>query len=71
VVRRAILENGPVSRFEIRRARPEDLEAAVGVWERARSFYERRGFRAVQFGVSPPPESEPDVRYAWDPSDGG
>ncbi len=39
--------------------------------ERARSFYERRGFRAVQFGVSPPPESEPDVRYAWDPSDGG
>jgi GNAT superfamily N-acetyltransferase len=33
--------------------------------ERARAFYEARGFRAVQFGVSPPPESEPDVRYAW------
>ncbi len=35
--------------------------------ERARAFYERRGFRAVAFGVSPPPESEPDVEYAWDP----
>jgi ribosomal protein S18 acetylase RimI-like enzyme len=34
---------------------------------RARTFYERRGFRAVAFGVSPPPESEPDVKYAWDP----
>lgn len=32
---------------------------------RARRFYEARGFRAVQFGVSPPPENEPDVRYAW------
>jgi len=34
---------------------------------RARAFYERRGFRAVAFGVSPPPESEPDVRYEWTP----
>jgi len=33
--------------------------------ERARAFYERRGFRAVAFGTSPAPESEPDVRYAW------
>lgn len=33
--------------------------------ERARAFYERRGFKAVAFGVSPPPESEPDVRYEW------
>lgn len=33
--------------------------------ERARAFYERRGFAAVAFGVSPPPESEPDVRYEW------
>jgi ribosomal protein S18 acetylase RimI-like enzyme len=32
---------------------------------RARAFYEARGFRAVRFGVSPPPESEPDVRYEW------
>ncbi|MFI5403180.1 MAG: GNAT family N-acetyltransferase [Planctomycetota bacterium] len=35
--------------------------------ERARAFYERRGFRAVLFGTSPPPESEPDVQYRWDP----
>ena len=33
--------------------------------ERARAFYERHGFRAVRFGVSAPPESEPDVTYAW------
>ncbi len=34
---------------------------------RARAFYERRGFRAVRFGTSPPPESEPDVLYGWVP----
>jgi ribosomal protein S18 acetylase RimI-like enzyme len=33
--------------------------------ERARAFYERRGFRAVRFGVSPPPENEPDVLYRF------
>ncbi len=32
---------------------------------RARSFYERRGFYAVEFGISPPPENEPDVQYEW------
>jgi ribosomal protein S18 acetylase RimI-like enzyme len=31
----------------------------------ARAFYERHGFRAVRFGVSPPPENAPDVEYAW------
>jgi ribosomal protein S18 acetylase RimI-like enzyme len=35
--------------------------------ERARAFYERRGFRAVRFGVSPPPESEPDAFYRFCP----
>jgi putative acetyltransferase len=30
---------------------------------RARRFYERRGFRVVAFGLSDPPECEPDVRY--------
>ena len=35
---------------------------------RARAFYESRGLRAVAFGVSPAPESEPDVKYAWEPS---
>jgi len=33
----------------------------------ARAFYERHGFRAVKFGISPPPESEPDVEYHWSP----
>ena len=33
--------------------------------EKARRFYEARGFAAVRFGVSAPPESEPDVRYEW------
>jgi ribosomal protein S18 acetylase RimI-like enzyme len=32
---------------------------------RARAFYEKNGFRAVKFGISPPPESEPDVEYHW------
>ena len=30
-----------------------------------RAFYEKNGFRAVKFGVSPAPESEPDVEYHW------
>ena len=34
---------------------------------RARAFYERFGFRPLSFGVSPPPECEPDVRYGWAP----
>ena len=33
----------------------------------ARALYERHGFKAVQFGVSPPPESAPDVEYHWRP----
>jgi hypothetical protein len=33
----------------------------------ARSFYEKQGFVAVYSGVSPPPESEPDVEYRWRP----
>lgn len=31
----------------------------------ARAFYERHGFVAEKFGISPPPESEPDVEYHW------
>jgi ribosomal protein S18 acetylase RimI-like enzyme len=34
---------------------------------KARIFYEKHGFRAVQFGTSPPPENEPDVEYRWTP----
>ena len=29
---------------------------------------EKQGFVAVRFGLSPPPESVPDVRYQWRPS---
>jgi len=31
----------------------------------ARAFYERHGFVAVAFGISPAPEREPDVEYRW------
>jgi len=31
----------------------------------ARVFYEKNGFIAEGFGMSPPPESEPDVEYHW------
>jgi ribosomal protein S18 acetylase RimI-like enzyme len=31
----------------------------------ARAFYEKNGFRAEKLGISPPPESEPDVEYHW------
>jgi ribosomal protein S18 acetylase RimI-like enzyme len=33
----------------------------------ARALYEKHGFIAVRFGVSPPPESAPDVEYHWRP----
>jgi GNAT superfamily N-acetyltransferase len=36
----------------------------------ARAFYAKHGLRAVRFGVSPPPESEPDVEYHWRPAAG-
>ncbi|HSK88458.1 MAG TPA: GNAT family N-acetyltransferase [Anaerolineales bacterium] len=32
---------------------------------RARVFYEQNGFVPEKFGISPPPESEPDVEYHW------
>jgi ribosomal protein S18 acetylase RimI-like enzyme len=31
----------------------------------ARTFYENNGFIAEKFGISPPPESEPDIEYHW------
>jgi GNAT superfamily N-acetyltransferase len=31
----------------------------------ARAFYTKHGFSAVAFGISPAPESEPDVEYRW------
>ena len=32
-----------------------------------RAFYESQGFLVARLGVSPPPESEPDVEYRWHP----
>jgi ribosomal protein S18 acetylase RimI-like enzyme len=37
----------------------------------ARAFYEKHGFTVVRFGTSPPPESAPDVEYAWTPAGAG
>jgi ribosomal protein S18 acetylase RimI-like enzyme len=34
----------------------------------ARALYERHGFRAVKFGLSPAPESAPGVEYHWRPA---
>lgn len=34
----------------------------------ARAFYEKHGFIAVRYGISPPPENEPDVEYHWRPA---
>lgn len=33
----------------------------------ARNFYEKNGFIATRFGITSPPESEPDVEYHWYP----
>jgi ribosomal protein S18 acetylase RimI-like enzyme len=51
-----------------RRLSPEGLRLFTHVRNTgARGFYERRGFVAFRYGVSPPPESEPDVEYRWSP----
>ena len=34
------------------------------------AFYEKHGFRAVKYGLSPPPECEPDVEHHWTPGAG-
>jgi ribosomal protein S18 acetylase RimI-like enzyme len=31
------------------------------------ALYESEGFQIVKFGISPPPESAPDVEYHWRP----
>jgi ribosomal protein S18 acetylase RimI-like enzyme len=47
---------------------PEGLQLHTHVKNvQARTFYERHRFRTVKFGISPPPESEPDVEYHWTP----
>ncbi len=37
----------------------------------ARTLYDKMGFTAVKYGLSPPPESAPDVEYHWRPSPSG
>jgi ribosomal protein S18 acetylase RimI-like enzyme len=45
---------------------PDSLELATHQENvQARAFYEKQGFRAVRFGISPPPESAPDLTYRW------
>ena len=34
---------------------------------KARAFYDKAGLSVVRFGISPPPESEPDMEYQWRP----
>lgn len=47
---------------------PDGLELHTHQANRvARSFYERHGFKAIKFGISPPPESMPDIEYHWRP----
>ncbi len=51
-----------------RRLSPEHLWLyTLQVNTNARSFYEKDGFVIERLGVSPPPESEPDVEYHWHP----
>jgi GNAT superfamily N-acetyltransferase len=52
--------------FKARKLSPETLR--LFTFQRnatARAFYAKHGFSLVAFGVSPPPESEPDVEYRW------
>ena len=39
--------------------------------ETARSFFAVQGFAEIGFGVSPPPEDEPDVELLWLPGSDG
>ena len=51
-----------------KRLSPRGLELHTHQENRgARALYERHGFKAVKFSVSPPPESAPDVQYHWRP----
>jgi ribosomal protein S18 acetylase RimI-like enzyme len=45
---------------------PEKLELHTHAQNHAaRRFYEKHGFQAVKYGVSPAPESAHDVEYHW------
>ena len=47
---------------------PEQLRLyTLQINTNGRAFYEKNGFRVVNLGFSPAPESEPDVEYHWAP----
>ena len=51
-----------------REKHPEGLELCTHRQNlRACKFYEKHGFKPVKYGISPPPESVPDVEYHWRP----
>ena len=51
-----------------KRLRPDGLRLHTHqANQRARRFYENHGFDIVRFGISPAPESAPDVEYRWHP----
>lgn len=54
----ALLEHAMASMAEIRL---HTFQANAG----ARAFYARHGFEEIAFGVSDPPECEPDVLLLW------
>ena len=63
---------GRILMDEAFRASPSGIELHTHQENRAaRAFYEGLGFRAFAFGVSPPPESAPDVEYRWRPGGRG
>ena len=55
LARAKALSPGPLRLFTFQRNAP------------ARAFYEKHGLTAAAFGVSAPPESEPDVEYRFEP----
>lgn len=47
---------------------PEHLRLfTLQINSNGRAFYEKNGFLVVKLGISPAPESEPDVEYNWAP----
>ena len=51
-----------------KKLQPHGLELHTHQANRAAcEFYEKHGFVAVKLGISPPPESAPDVEYHWRP----
>ena len=52
--------------MKARELSPDKLRLATFQKNRpARAFYEKHGFVATAFGISPEPENEPDVHYEW------